>query len=285
MSTDKAYSTHKLLEEFKKNSNLYKFYNHFNINIDNLYDYYKKCSNITESTLNNNCPTIKQVTKEWKNKFGNFSPHGKNVTERCYLLILWIYDRIKGCNSNNYCISWFYGLLENFWDESDCCNKEKVYGKDKGKDKYICKNKFIKTFNLDVLKYKRDSYDFFEYYDYIKNILSRRYQQNNEEYCDYINYIFKLYHKLEEEVGQRGLPHIYERELNLFRNKFGNDNELSSIKSKCNINNSIIESIKSMYSANLSAGSHEKIVTRHTVSPDYGLYDPKTSTDIVPFYN
>ncbi|KMZ93247.1 hypothetical protein PVMG_06147 [Plasmodium vivax Mauritania I] len=243
MSTDKAYSTHKLLEEFKKNSNLYKFYNHFNINIDNLYDYYKKCSNITESTLNNNCPTIKQVTKEWKNKFGNFSPHGKNVTERCYLLILWIYDRIKGCNSNNYCISWFYGLLENFWDESDCCNKEKVYGKDKGKDKYICKNKFIKTFNLDVLKYKRDSYDFFEYYDYIKNILSRR-------------------------------------ELNLFRNKFGNDNELSSIKSKCNINNSIIESIKSMYSANLSAGSHEKIVTRHTVSPDYGLYDPKTSTDI-----
>ncbi|SCA60540.1 VIR protein [Plasmodium vivax] len=177
-------------------------------------------------------------------------------------------------------VCWFYGLLENFWDESDCCNKEKVYGKDKGKDKYICKNKFIKTFNLDVLKYKRDSYDFFEYYDYIKNILSRRYQQNNEEYCDYINYIFKLYHKLEEEVGQRGLPHIYERELNLFRNKFGNDNELSSIKSKCNINNSIIESIKSMYSANLSAGSHEKIVTRHTVSPDYGLYDPKTSTDI-----
>ncbi|KMZ88716.1 hypothetical protein PVBG_05572 [Plasmodium vivax Brazil I] len=282
MSTDKAYSTHKLLATFKENSNLYKFYSNFNIKIDDSYDYYKKCSNITESTRNNNCHTVNQITEEWKNKFNNFSPDTNNVTEPCYLLVLWIYDRIKGCNSNNFCISWFYVLLKKILDESECCNKAVV--KDKDKDIHICKSKYIKTFNLDVLKNKRDLYDFLEYYDNIKRKSAQIFKQNKKEYCDYINYIFTLYHKLEEEVGQRGLPLIYEKELNIFRKKFSEDNELSSIKSRCNINDSIIESIRSMDSANLSARSHEKIVKRRNISPDYGIYDPKKSTDIVPLH-
>ncbi|SCA59881.1 VIR protein [Plasmodium vivax] len=72
---------------------------------------------------------------------------------------------------------------------------------------------------------------------------------------------------------------IYEKELNIFRKKFSEDNELSSIKSRCNINDSIIESIRSMDSANLSARSHEKIVKRRNISPDYGIYDPRKSDD------
>ncbi|KMZ96101.1 hypothetical protein PVNG_06496 [Plasmodium vivax North Korean] len=315
MSTDKAYSTHTLLEEFKESSKLYKFYNHFNIEIDDSYDSYKQC-NITTGTSNKNkCPTVKEITQEWKDKFNKITADGNNVTDRCYYLVLWIYDRIKGCDSNNYCISWYYGLLANFWDESKCCNrdkesviksdresdkesdvesdiesdKEKVKSdsKSKGSDQYKqpCKDKFIKTFNLDVLKKKRELYDFLEYYDHITDTSSQIFKRNKEEYCDYINYIFKLYHKLEEEVGQRGLPPIYERELNLIRNKFSEDNELSLIKSKCRINDSIRESKKRMDSQNLSVGRYEKIVTRRTISPDYGMYDPRESEDVKTVLN
>ncbi|SCA82110.1 VIR protein [Plasmodium vivax] len=283
------YSTHELLENFKESSELYKFYSNFNIDIDDTYDSYKKC-NITTGTSNGKkCPTVKEITQKWKDEFNKITADGNNIAERCYYLILWVYDRIKGCDKNNYCISWYYGLLEKFWDESKCCDKdkssgkEKVEGDSKGKDSdecnQPCKDKFIKTFNLDVLKKKRELYDFLEYYDHIKNKSSQIFKQNKKEYCDYINYIFTLYHKLEEEVGQRGLPLIYEKELNIFRKKFSEDNELSSIKSRCNINDSIIESIRSMDSANLSARSHEKIVKRRNISPDYGIYDPRKSDD------
>ncbi|CAI7722540.1 PIR protein [Plasmodium vivax] len=261
---------------FKENSNLYKFYSNFNIKIDDSYDYYKKCSNITESTRNNNCHTVNQITEEWKNKFNNFSPDTNNVTEPCYLLVLWIYDRIKGCNSNNFCISWFYVLLKKILDESECCKQEEA----EDKNKHICEDKFINTFNSDVLKNKRDLYDFLEYHDHTEDIFSRIYKQNNEEYCEYIKYILKLYHKLEDEYKERGLSHIYEKELNLFRNKFSKNQAISSIKSKCNINDSIIESKRSFDNTSSFSGNQKKGVARRTISPEYELYDPRTSTDI-----
>ncbi|KMZ88784.1 hypothetical protein PVBG_05696, partial [Plasmodium vivax Brazil I] len=191
-----TYKTHEFLENFKHNSNLYKFYNHFNIKIDDSYDSYQKLV------------------------------------------------------------------------------------KDKDKDIHICKSKYIKTFNLDVLKNKRDLYDFLEYYDHIKDISPQIYKQNNEEYCKYIRYILNLYRNLEEEYKERELPHIYEEELSLFRNKFSKDNELSSIKSKCNINDSIIESKRTFDTTRSFAGNQKNGVPRHTILPEYGSYNPRTSTDI-----
>ncbi|KMZ89800.1 hypothetical protein PVMG_06295 [Plasmodium vivax Mauritania I] len=159
-----------------------------------------------------------------------------------------------------------------------CCDKAVI--KDKDKDIHICKSKYIKTFNLDVLKNKRDLYDFLEYYDHIKDISPQIYKQNNEEYCKYIRYILNLYRNLEEEYKERELPHIYEEELSLFRNKFSKDNELSSIKSKCNINDSIIESKRSFDTTRSFAGNQKNGVPRHTILPEYGSYNPRTSTDI-----
>ncbi|KMZ76773.1 hypothetical protein PVIIG_06575 [Plasmodium vivax India VII] len=104
---------------------------------------------------------------------------------------------------------------------------------------------------------KRDLYDFLEYYDHTKDIFSRIYKRNNEEYCEYIMYILKLYHKLEEEYKERGLSHIYDRELNLHRNKFSKVQALSSIKSKCNIYDCIIESIRS-FDAVISFARNQK---------------------------
>ncbi|KMZ86481.1 hypothetical protein PVBG_05348 [Plasmodium vivax Brazil I] len=306
MSGVVKYSTHKFLENFKKYSKLYKFYSNFNIEINDSYDSYKNCNITTRTSNNNECPTVKEITQKWNDKFNEIIADGKDVTERCYYLVLWIYDRIKGCGKNNYyCISWYYGLLAKFWDESKCCNRDKESDKEgdnkvdkgdlesdkdkvksasksKGSDQYKqpCKDKFIKIFNLDVLNNKRDLYDFLEYYNHIKDKSSQIFKRNKEEYCDYINYIFKLYHKLEEEFGQRGLPHIYEKELIPFRNKFRNDNELSPIKSKCNIDDSIIESIRSFDATSSFAGKKKKVVARRAISPDYGIHDLRESEDI-----
>ncbi|CAG9478552.1 unnamed protein product [Plasmodium vivax] len=264
MSEKKTYKTHKFLETFKKNFNLYKFYDHFETDIENSYDYYKKCNYTASAGRDNSCH-IKRITEKWKEQFDKFTSVYKNIFQKCDHLVLWIYDKIIGCNSDNYCISWYYGLLENFWYESECCDKDT--------DKNICKNKFIKTFNLDVLKNKRDSYDFFEYYDNIKNILSREYQQNNEKYCEYIKYILKLYHELKEENRQSGLPHKYEKELDLYKNTIGKDDTLSILKKNCNIDDSFTKVPRSVDNLNLLQRKHEKKLTKLPVTPYYGQYN------------
>ncbi|VUZ99538.1 PIR protein [Plasmodium vivax] len=268
MSEKKSYKTHKFLETSKGNFNLYKFYDHFKIDIDDSYSYYKTCNYTATAGSNNRCHTIKQITQKWKEKFDKFTPVDNNIVRKCDLLVLWVYDKIIGCDSDNYCISWYYGLLEKFWDESNCCEKEKVGNK----DQYICKNKFIKTFNLDVLKNKRDSYDFFEYYEYVKNILFQG-DQIKEKYCEYIKYILKLYHELKEENRLRGLPHIYEKELNLYKNTIDKENTLSLLKKNCNIDDYFIKPPQSTDSINSLQGNYGKKLTKHPVPPSYGQYN------------
>ncbi|SCA59856.1 VIR protein [Plasmodium vivax] len=269
MSEKKSYKTHKFLETFKEKFNSYKFSNHLKIDIDDSYGYYKTCNYTATAGSNNRCHTIKQITQKWKEKFDKFTPVDNNIVRKCDLLVLWVYDKIIGCDSDNYCISWYYGLLEKFWDESSCCGKYKVVGT----NEEICKNKFIKTFNLNLLKNKRDSYDFFEYYDHIKDISSQIYKQNNEEYCEYIRHILKLYHELKDYTRPEGLPHIYEKELDLYKNTIDKENTLSLLKKKCNIDDSFIKAPQSVDNLSLLQGKHEKKLTKRPVPPYYGQYN------------
>ncbi|CAI7719455.1 PIR protein [Plasmodium vivax] len=269
MSEKKSYKTHKFLETFKEKFNSYKFSNHLKIDIDDSYGYYKTCNYTATAGTNNRCHTIKQITQKWKEKFDKFTPVDNNIVRKCDLLVLWVYDKIIGCDSDNYCISWYYGLLEKFWDESSCCGKYKVVGT----NEEICKNKFIKTFNLNLLKNKRDSYDFFEYYDHIKDISSQIYKQNNEEYCEYIRHILKLYHELKDYTRPEGLPHIYEKELDLYKNTIDKENTLSLLKKKCNIDDSFIKAPQSVDNLSLLQGKHEKKLTKRPVPPYYGQYN------------
>ncbi|CAI7718611.1 PIR protein [Plasmodium vivax] len=268
MSEKKTYKTHEFLGTFKRNFNSYKFYNHFKININDSYDYYKKCNSTASVGSNNRCHTIKQITKKWKEKFDTFTSVDNNIIQKCDLLVLWIYDKIIGCNSDNYCASWYYGLLENFWYESSCCEKYTI----EKTNKVICKNKFIKTFKLDVLMNKRDSYDFFEYCEYVKNILSPSYQIK-EKYCEYIKYILKLYHELKDEGRQGGFPHIYKKELDLYKNTIGKDDTLSILKKNCNIDDSFTKVPRSVDNLNLLQRKHEKKLTKLPVTPYYGQYN------------
>ncbi|GAB69629.1 CYIR protein, partial [Plasmodium cynomolgi strain B] len=191
---------------------------------------------------------------KWKDKFDKFTLDDANIIQKCDHLVLWIYNKIIGCGSDNYCISWYYGLLEKFWFESVCCNQEV-----KDKDKKICKNKIKKKFNFGCIKEKRDSYDFFEYYEHVNDILSPG-DQIKGKYCEYIKYILKLYHE-------------YEKELGLYKKTIDKDNTLSLLKENCNIDDSSIKAPQSFDNLNSLRGNHEKKLTKHAVPPSYGKYN------------
>ncbi|KMZ96389.1 hypothetical protein PVNG_06426 [Plasmodium vivax North Korean] len=108
---------------------------------------------------------------------------------------------------------------------------------------------------------KRDSYDFFEYCEYVKNILSPSYQIK-EKYCEYIKYILKLYHELKDEGRQGGFPHIYKKELDLYKNTIGKDDTLSILKKNCNIDDSFTKVPRSVDNLNLLQRKHEKKLTK-----------------------
>ncbi|KMZ88885.1 hypothetical protein PVBG_06326 [Plasmodium vivax Brazil I] len=107
-----------------------------------------------------------------------------------------------------------------------------------------CRKNFIKCAPIEVLHNKKILYDFLEYYIYLKDKLSKIDENVKGKYCKYITHIFELYHKLYEEDRQWGLSYRYENELNLFRTTFTNESALSSLKSKCNIDNLLIKSFK-----------------------------------------
>ncbi|SCO72499.1 VIR protein [Plasmodium vivax] len=132
-----------------------------------------------------------------------------------------------------------------------------------------CKDKFKHDSSLEVLKNKKILYDFSEYYDYIRNELSKG-SQNNKEICEYTKYIIKLYNKLNEEDKVRGLSHRYEKELAFFKNEIKNDLQLTLLKSKCDIDDSLLKPFENVETPNLLQENGEKKVTRH----------PKSSSNI-----
>ncbi|KMZ79867.1 hypothetical protein PVIIG_05645 [Plasmodium vivax India VII] len=119
-----------------------------------------------------------------------------------------------------------------------------------------CTRNFIKCPPIEVLHNKKVLYDFLEYYISINDELSKIDENTKGKYCKYIIHIFELYHKLYEEDRQWGLLQRYENELKLFRDKFTNEKELSSLKSKCNIDNSLVESFKNVKTTDFLEGNY-----------------------------
>ncbi|KMZ96439.1 hypothetical protein PVNG_06317 [Plasmodium vivax North Korean] len=129
-----------------------------------------------------------------------------------------------------------------------------------------CTKNFIKCAPIEVLHNKKILYDFSEYYIYLNNELSKIEENEKGEYCKYITHIFELYHKLYEEDSQWDLLHRYEDELSLFRTIFKKENALSSLKSKCNIDNSLIESFKDVKTTEML---EENLLRRRAISNSY----------------
>ncbi|GAB70074.1 CYIR protein, partial [Plasmodium cynomolgi strain B] len=117
-----------------------------------------------------------------------------------------------------------------------------------------CTRNFIKCPPIEVLHHKKILYDFLEYYIYLNDEWSKIKEKG--EYCKYITHIFELYHKLYEEDSQWGLLRRYENELKLFSTTFTNENVLSSLISRCNIDNSLIKSFKDVKTTGMLEENH-----------------------------
>ncbi|KMZ99852.1 hypothetical protein PVNG_04129 [Plasmodium vivax North Korean] len=185
----------------------------------------------------------------------NICSSNENIQQKCCDYInYWLYDRLAKKEINLFGIFSIYSKLTNFLEKSQSTIINNS-----------CKDKFKRDTSLEVLKNKKKLYDFSENYDYIKNKLSRV-SQDNKEICEYTKYIFKLYNKLNEEDKERGLSHRYKKELAFFKDKFNKDSELTLLKSKCDIDDSLLKSFEDYETSNLLQENLEKNVTRHTKS-------------------
>ncbi|SBT73038.1 PIR protein [Plasmodium ovale] len=134
------------------------------------------------------------------------------------------------CDSNNFCISWLYKHFEIFWDSIYCGKKENNE----------CDIKFEKAFKKDVLKNKKELYNFLEYYINIKNMLKDSVRER-DLYCKYVQYIFNLYYFMVDEDEKRGHKK-YTNELKLFEKSFQGDSDLSELKDACDNRNLLTKS-------------------------------------------
>lgn len=138
-------------------------------------------------------------------------------------MIYFIYGKTKECKSDRFCISWLYSNFEKFWNDILLCKKVENNG---------CNRKFVKEFDIEVLKIKKQLYDFLESLNDIKNIFKGQVPQKNL-FCNYVNNIFDIYHLIHDEDGKHKL-NKYTNELKLFEEKFQGNNMLSELKKECN---------------------------------------------------
>ncbi|SCA81864.1 Plasmodium vivax Vir protein, putative [Plasmodium vivax] len=137
----------------------------------------------------------------------------------CINVIYWLYGKIKDIKSDVTALQVIYSKFQNFLEEN--CYKST-------NDKEMFK-KYIKSYDMEVLKNKKLVYDFLEYYSSIKNVLPDNKSKNNNEYCKYIKYMFNLYKYMKQNNG----THVYCEEIRKFVEKFKGNDELKFLQSKC----------------------------------------------------
>ncbi|KMZ82988.1 hypothetical protein PVIIG_05283 [Plasmodium vivax India VII] len=137
----------------------------------------------------------------------------------CINVIYWLYGKIKDIKLDVTELHAIYSKFQNFL-------KENCY---KGKSDKEIYNKYIKSYDMEVLKNKKLVYDFLEYYISIINMLLKNKSKNNKEYCSYIKYIFNLY----TYMKQNNTTQVYCEEIRKFIAKFKGVDELNFLKSEC----------------------------------------------------
>ncbi|SBS85680.1 PIR Superfamily Protein [Plasmodium ovale curtisi] len=138
----------------------------------------------------------------------------------CDYVIHWLYGKIKENGFNIDELNSLYGKVEKPL-------KDKCEDQTKSNELYM---KFVKDYDIEVIKDKKSLYDFLEYYDNTKNILNNYDDFKKGKYCTYIELMFKLYKKMK----RNNLRHTYNKKIDNFEKKFKiKDIELNHLKSKC----------------------------------------------------
>ncbi|SBS99452.1 PIR Superfamily Protein, partial [Plasmodium ovale curtisi] len=224
MDQNVVQEAHKLLEKdgsFATRTEAYILYNYFDRDIYAM----KKSSvcddgKIIDKTTINVCFKLENIIKEW-NAVMEFA-HSIRVDEEasCGYLIYWLYGKVKDSKCDDSDIYWIYNKLSEPLE--NICFKDK-------KDKFG--RKFVKLYDRNILKSKKELHDFVEYYKFIKVNVNKNIT-NKKVYCRYIEYIFDLYHKMNQDHNLK-CTGLYE-EINHFENTFKHENgELNSLKNIC----------------------------------------------------
>ncbi|SBS90582.1 PIR Superfamily Protein [Plasmodium ovale curtisi] len=206
----------------KNGSKLYMFYNYFDMDIySNERNVLCKGENITDPAILTVCRKLDKIFEDWEDilKFAESVNVDKKMC--CVYLIYWLHSQVKDINFDYLSINFLYNKLSIFF-ETNFKNEKDNYAKS-----------FVKIYDRNVLRNKKELYDFLEYYKYLRLKLDNE-NSDNTVYCSYIEYIFDVYNKMDRDYNSKCSG--FYGEMVPFKEKFISDNnELNYIKRKCPI--------------------------------------------------
>ncbi|CAG9484543.1 unnamed protein product [Plasmodium vivax] len=185
----------------------------------------QKCKECTmkDTAILKICCNLKKILEDWNEYCKVFNLDCEKCND---YFIYWLYGKIKNSNLNVREIKNIYSVLMNAWKiklSNKACNIKHELVVDKG-----------------VIKYKKELYDFLEYYEYIKKRIEDK-QHSSTEFCEYIWYAFELYKKMHSDSISYYYGY-YDKEIEKFKSVFTNvQQELEYLENKCN--NNILDSV------------------------------------------
>ncbi|SBT74307.1 PIR protein [Plasmodium ovale] len=219
-------TAYKLLEKDIDNtrtgSKLYIFYNYF----DNFNTYLLKSSTLCndgkqiDPSILPVCSKVEKNIQDWNDVLEFAKSLHVNENECCSYFIYWLYNELKDSKSNYLGINLVYSKMSNFLEKNCLKIREKEHDV-----------KFVKVYDKDVIKNKKELYEFLEYYKYLRLNLENE-DSYKEQYCKYVKYIFDLYNEMDQDYNSKCSG--FYGEMTSFKKKFQNgDGELNFLKSKC----------------------------------------------------
>ncbi|SBT54992.1 PIR Superfamily Protein [Plasmodium ovale wallikeri] len=238
---DKARALLKQESIYQRNSDLPRFNGMFSDVIKDALGNYKNCKEEKKKNPNRNviCQIDKDIEQSLGKNLEEFKTHATQDKRYCDQLLSWMLDNIEYCKSDIYCISWLYSKFEKFWEDSTC----------KSRKNDECNKKFIKEFDMNSLKSKRELCLFLEHYDKNENILNGAESKRKKIYCMYVKYMFDLYHFMDDEA----VHSKYDMELEHFKKFFGNSDRITKLKRACGYPNLSVTSNRKEYNRNFSS--------------------------------
>ncbi|SBT83898.1 PIR protein [Plasmodium ovale] len=260
----------------KKHSDLHNFYEKFLRAIKDTYGKYDACKKKKEKEIPVNIENVCNISEETEPSLSTFQeqfkPYILQDRTTCDYLLYWMSDKIDVCENNSHCIIWLYNVFTKFWKNSICCKKN---------SDNKCEKPFVIEFNKNVLKYKKELYQFMEYYKYIDKILKDQKPEKKETYCKYIKYVFNLYHLMDNEYNEH-LYNTYVSVLKYFQKTFQSSDSLSNFKNECDDPNLSVTSNREINKSTLlSEGVFERFMPLQVDLSKYVVKSPSDMDDIL----
>ncbi|VUZ93687.1 PIR protein [Plasmodium vivax] len=197
-------------------SQLYIFYSLFDTYMDPWDTGEKAKCNSKSEELDKMWCKIEHTLKDIKEYITDFHV---DIEKTLDYLIYWFYGQLNKIDHNVNNINSFHSKVTSYFNTKFPELKDKL------------NKKYIKSYNIKVLQNKKELYDFLNYYKYIKGMLNQN--RNNQKFCNYIEYIFKLYMEIHDDYNSMNSG-WYDDEIKLFKDKFSDvAKEINLLVAKC----------------------------------------------------